>query len=158
MGTGAGGIRPETAVENLWRGFSATGRDDVLLRVFILHDDVFVRLQSLFKPSSDADQRTAYGRLARPIRAFISYTKTNDAHALWVKELAKFLRDNGIEARLDAWHLRPGMDVAQWMCNELDLADRVILICNELYAQKADRRHGGVGWEIRMVWVPETPS
>ena len=43
------------------------------------------------------------------------------------------------------------MDVAQWMCNELDMADRVLLICDELYAQKADGRHGGVGWEIRVI-------
>jgi hypothetical protein len=27
----------------------------------------------------------------------------------------------------------------------------VILICNEDYAQRADGRHGGVGWEIRLV-------
>jgi hypothetical protein len=37
------------------------------------------------------------------------------------------------------------------MCNELDLADRVLLICNDAYAQRADRRHGGVGWEIRLI-------
>jgi hypothetical protein len=67
------------------------------------------------------------------------------------KELATFLRANGIEARLDVWYLRPGMDTPQWMSNELDLADRVLLVCDELYAQKADRRHGGVGWEIRII-------
>ncbi len=67
------------------------------------------------------------------------------------KELATFLRANGIEARFDVWYLRPGMDTPQWMSNELDLADRVLLVCDELYAQKADRRHGGVGWEIRII-------
>lgn len=43
------------------------------------------------------------------------------------------------------------MDVVQWMCNELDLADRVILVCDEQYAARADRRHGGVGWETMIV-------
>lgn len=43
------------------------------------------------------------------------------------------------------------MDVVQWMCNELDLADRVILVCDEEYAARADRRHGGVGWETMIV-------
>jgi len=84
-------------------------------------------------------------------RIFISYTKTAPEHVAWVQSLAEYLLANGVEARLDIWDLSPGMDVAQWMSNELDLADRVLLICNEEYARRADRRHGGVGWEIRLV-------
>ena len=42
-------------------------------------------------------------------------------------------------------------DVAQWMCNEIALTDRVLMICNEEYALRADGRHGGVGWEIRLI-------
>lgn len=87
----------------------------------------------------------------RPIRVFISYTKSSDQHGEWVKDVATHLRSVGVDARLDIWHLRPGMDLAQWMSNELDIADRVLLICDELYAQKADGRHGGVGWEIRII-------
>lgn len=37
------------------------------------------------------------------------------------------------------------------MCNELDMADRVLIICNEEYAIRADGRLGGVGWEARLV-------
>jgi TIR domain len=81
----------------------------------------------------------------------LSYTHASEQHQEWVKELATFLRENGINARLDAWHLHLGADLAQWMTNELDPARRVLLICNEEYAQRADRRHGGVGWEIRIV-------
>jgi hypothetical protein len=150
LGTGAGGLKEETSVEELLRGFSATGRDDVLLRVFVLQDLVFEGLKTHF----DIPARNEWDhgeRSTRPTRVFVSYTRTNDAHAAWVKELAKFLRANGIEARLDVWYLRPGMDTPQWMSNELDLADRVLLVCDELYAQKADRRHGGVGWEIRII-------
>ena len=43
------------------------------------------------------------------------------------------------------------MDLPQWMCNELDQADRVMIICNEEYASKARGRLGGVGWEIRLI-------
>ena len=25
------------------------------------------------------------------------------------------------------------------------------MVCDELYSQKSDRRHGGVGWEVRIV-------
>jgi hypothetical protein len=64
----------------------------------------------------------------------------------WVKELALFLIDNGIQARLDRFHLRRGMDLPQWMCNELQMADKVIIVCDETYKQKADGRLGGVGW------------
>jgi hypothetical protein len=87
----------------------------------------------------------------RPVRAFLSYTATSDAHSTWVAGLGTFLRQNGIDARLDQWHLRRGMDLQQWMCNELQLADRVIIIANEPYAQKADGRHGGVGWETMLI-------
>ncbi|MBK5957107.1 hypothetical protein CCR97_02605 [Rhodoplanes elegans] len=86
-----------------------------------------------------------------PIRVFISYTRTSDEHQTWVQDLATLLRRNGIDARLDVWHLRLGMDLPQWMCNELDLADRVLIICNKAYAERADGRYGGVGWEIRLV-------
>jgi hypothetical protein len=85
------------------------------------------------------------------MRVFVSYTKTSDEHVEWVTRLATLLRENGINSRLDEWHLELGSDVAQWMTNEVDQANRVLLICNEEYTQRADRRHGGVGWEIRIV-------
>lgn len=85
------------------------------------------------------------------IRVFISYTRTSVEHQNWVKEIAAFLRGNGIDARLDVWYLRPGMDLPQWMSNELDLADRVLIVCNKEYSDRADGRIGGVGWEIRLV-------
>jgi hypothetical protein len=43
------------------------------------------------------------------------------------------------------------MDLPQWMCNELSLAHKVIIICDENYKQKADRRLGGVGWETMVI-------
>jgi TIR domain len=149
LGAGAGGLKSERSVEDLLRGFNATGRDDVLLRVFVLHDSVYERLKTYF--GTTVSNEWEGHEPTRPIRVFVSYARTDDAHTAWVRELATFLRANGVEARLDAWYLRPGMDAPQWMSNELDLADRVLLVCDELYAQKADRRHGGVGWEIRII-------
>ena len=43
------------------------------------------------------------------------------------------------------------MDLPQWMCNELALANKVIVICDEIYKQKADGRLGGVGWETMII-------
>lgn len=82
---------------------------------------------------------------------FISYSHGTQVEDQWVLELATFLRASGIEARLDVWHLRRGMDMPQFMTNELALADRVILVSDERYAEKADRRVGGVGWETMIV-------
>jgi hypothetical protein len=69
----------------------------------------------------------------------------------WVKQLALSLIDQGIQARLDKFHLRRGMDLPQWMCNELSMADKVIIVCDENYKQKADGRLGGVGWETMVI-------
>jgi TIR domain len=72
-------------------------------------------------------------------------------HEQWVEGLYTFLRQHGIDARLDVWHLRHGMVLPQFMTNELSLADRVLLISDERYADKADGRAGGVGWETMIV-------
>ena len=43
------------------------------------------------------------------------------------------------------------MDLPQWMCNELAMAHKVIVVCDETYKQKADGRLGGVGWETMII-------
>jgi hypothetical protein len=41
-----------------------------------------------------------------PIRVFISYAWEHDKYRDWVAQLAAQLRTDGIDARLDRWHLR----------------------------------------------------
>ena len=82
---------------------------------------------------------------------FISYTGTDKDNAAWVKSLATALRENGVDARLDAFHLKPGFDLPQWMTNEVIMADKVLLICDKHYMEKADFRKGGVGWETMII-------
>lgn len=154
LGTGAGMLEPTEAVSAIAAGFLATAPERALLRLFVLEDAVFNRIRTMLEAEPDrktADELGIVTFADRPLRVFISYAKSTDQHDDWVKVLATCLRSAGVDARLDMWHLRAGMDVAQWMCNELDMADRVLLICDELYAQKADGRHGGVGWEIRII-------
>jgi hypothetical protein len=43
------------------------------------------------------------------------------------------------------------MDLPQFMTNELALAERVVLVSDERYADKADGRVGGVGWETMII-------
>ncbi len=82
---------------------------------------------------------------------FISHTSKTTEATEWVKSLALYLIDQGIQARLDKFHLRRGMDLPQWMCNELALANKVVVVCDETYKQKADGRLGGVGWETMII-------
>jgi hypothetical protein len=154
LGTGAGALDVEDAARALTGGFLATAPDQAILHLYALTEDHYQTLCGFFQTGPQASDYVVEKESEAtfvPPRVFISYTGTSLGHEEWVKGLAQWLRANGVNARLDQWHLRHGMDVAQWMCNELDLADRVLLICDERYAQKADRRHGGVGWEIRIV-------
>lgn len=164
LGAGAGHLQSEKVVARLRQGFLDKCKDGSLLKVFVLHENVYERLvrQSMTEaqtlaeaalvpsPSLSPDkQRLTSGRI--PPRVFISYTSGSPGTQQWVEALYEFLSHNNINARLDSRSLRLGMDVVQWMCNELDLADRVILVCDEEYAARADRRHGGVGWETMIV-------
>jgi hypothetical protein len=165
LGAGAGHLPAETVVDELSRGFTQESRVGSVLRIFVLEQAIYERLvrrpvmsweeskerATPAAPSklSQDKQRLTVGQV--PPRVLISYTGSSPDNQQWVDDLFRFLRANGINARLDTYFLRLGMDTVQWMCNELDLADRVILVCDEQYAARADRRHGGVGWETMIV-------
>jgi hypothetical protein len=165
LGSGAGSLTHEQSAAALIEGLERVKADNKVYNIFVYDRQVFERLKREipskraieFRPigrqKHDHMENTSSGepKTREAVRIFISYTKTSIEHQNWVRDLAKFLRENGIDARLDIWHLRPGMDVPQWMSNELDLADRILIICNEAYAARADGRLGGVGWEIRLV-------
>ena len=56
-----------------------------------------------------------------------------------------------MDARLDQFLLKPGMDIPQWMTNEIVKASKVILVCDSSYVIKADTRSAGVGWESMII-------
>lgn len=143
LGAGAGGLQIEGVVAAMKKGFEGSAHDDATLIIHVLHKEVFDRLRG--------NRRRITGKPKDAVRVFISHTSTAEEDAEWVKELALFLIDNGIQARLDRFHLRRGMDLPQWMCNELALAQKVIVVCDETYKQKADGRLGGVGWETMII-------
>lgn len=151
LGAGAGGLLSGDVVQALSDSFRSKAHHDAILTISVLHKNVFDRLASdsaLVKPlAQPQEQEIHHGA----IRLFISYTGTSPEHRSWVVELATFLRMNGVEARLDQWHLRKGMDLPHWMTNELEMADRVLVISDAQYASKADGRLGGVGWETMII-------
>ncbi|HEV3202011.1 MAG TPA: TIR domain-containing protein [Bryobacteraceae bacterium] len=143
LGAGAGGLQSEKVVAALRRGFEDKATADSCLTISILHQDVYERLR--------ANRNRISGRSECTARVFISHTSRTKQEEEWVKNLALYLIEKRIQVRLDKFHLRRGMDLPQWMCNELALADRVVIVSNESYKAKADGRMGGVGWETMII-------
>jgi len=77
-------------------------------------------------------------------KIFISYSWSSDALVL---DLAERLVSHGVEVVLDKWDLKEGQDKYAFMercVNDSDIS-RVLIICDKVYAEKADSRLGGVG-------------
>jgi hypothetical protein len=143
LGAGAGGLQSEKVVSALKAGFCSTADPTASLFIHVLHRDVYERLRG--------NRRVIQGRIKETLRVFISHTSKTEAAIDWVKALALYFIEQGVQARLDKFHLRRGMDLPQWMCNELAMAQKVVVICDEAYKEKADGRLGGVGWETMII-------
>ncbi len=89
------------------------------------------------------------------MRVFISYAWEDDEYRALVKSLAVRLREDGIDARLDAWHLE-GLTIPEFMSREVRHADKIIVVCSPQYRKKFHamedgERMPGVGWESLLV-------
>ena len=82
----------------------------------------------------------------QPPKVFASYSHDSDEHKKWVLKFCTKLRENGVDVMLDQWDIRLGTDQTLFM-EKLSTADRVLVICTDIYVQKADNREGGVGYE-----------
>ena len=142
LGTGAGGLSPQDSYDVMRSEFK--NETDIILCIYAFsaaaYNDIII----------DDNDTNAPVELKNP-RVFISYTGTDYENRTWVKNFACRLRENGVDARVDIFHLKPGQDLPQWMTNELMMADKVLLICDKYYADKADNRKGGVGWETMII-------
>lgn len=82
-------------------------------------------------------------------KVFISYSWHPEKNKIWVQRLAERLIQDGVNVKLDVWDLKHGHDKYVFM--EQMVKDsgikKVLVICNEDYARKADDRTGGVGTE-----------
>lgn len=86
-------------------------------------------------------------------KLFISYSWSSPEHEDWVLNLATELRENGVDVTLDKWELKEGHDANAFM--EKMVTDpeikKVILVCDKIYADKANQRKGGVGTEAQII-------
>lgn len=84
-------------------------------------------------------------------KVFISYSHDAIEHKKWVLDLAIRMRNNGIDAIIDQWELKPGDDLPHFMEQHLANADKIIMICSENYVEKANSGTGGVGYEKMII-------
>lgn len=86
-------------------------------------------------------------------KAFISYSWTSPEYSERVLQLAEHLVRDGVDVILDRWHLREGQDAFSFMeraVNDPNI-ERVLILCDPLYAGKANDREGGVGTETLII-------
>jgi TIR domain len=93
------------------------------------------------------------GPIASP-KAFITYSWDSPEHRTWVGQLATRLRQNGVDTILDHWDLKPGHDRFAFMESSVADSNFVLVVCTERYAEKANGRTGGVGYEATII-TPE---
>lgn len=80
-------------------------------------------------------------------QAFVSYAWESDQHKIWVRELAERLWRQGVRTILDEWDLAAAADRFLFMERSIRQCDFVIVICTPTFADKANSREGGVGYE-----------
>jgi tetratricopeptide (TPR) repeat protein len=84
-------------------------------------------------------------------KAFISYSRDDQAHKSWVRDLAVRLRSDGVEVTLDQWHAAPGDQLPAFMDKAIRENDFVLIVCTPPYKLKADGGQGGVGLESDLI-------
>ncbi|MBV8454911.1 MAG: TIR domain-containing protein [Deltaproteobacteria bacterium] len=94
---------------------------------------------------------TLLARIEGIPRVFLSYSWEGDDHKRWVKALAERLQTDGIQVIFDRWYLKLGQDKLHFMESAVADSDYVAIICTEEYANRANQREGGVGWESMII-------
>src|SRR5258708_15529033 len=86
-------------------------------------------------------------------KTFISYCWTSTQHEQWVIDLATQLRESGVDVILDKWDLREGQDSNAFMEKMVTdpTVEKVVMVFDRAYADKADNRAGGVGTETQII-------
>jgi len=85
-------------------------------------------------------------------RALLSYSWEGPEHQHWVTRLAERLQgESGVQVIFDRWHLNPGDDKLHFMEQAVADSDFVIVVCTPTYAERANKRQGGVGYESMVI-------
>jgi hypothetical protein len=83
-------------------------------------------------------------------RGFISYTES-DGDLVWIVSLAEKLTKNGVDVRLYEWEKHERLNLPGYMEKDISESDYILIICSPAYAQKANKREAGVGYETTII-------
>jgi hypothetical protein len=101
-------------------------------------------------PTSSASVKPA--RFIGAPRTFLSYSWDSRDHQEWVAKLAERLQgESGVEIIFDGWHLGPGGDKLHFMEQAVAGTNFVVVVCTPPYAERANKRQGGVGYESMVI-------
>ncbi len=91
--------------------------------------------------------------MADKYTVFISYSWSTPRHEDWVINLAERLMADGVDVIIDKWNLKEGHDKYTFMESMVTSTDvnKVLLILDKKYAEKANERSGGVGTETQII-------
>lgn len=85
-------------------------------------------------------------------KVFISYSWDKNETIDFVLELARKLGDyQEVEVILDRYHLALGHDLNSFMENSIEESDKILIICDESYKNKANSREKGAGIETQII-------
>lgn len=91
----------------------------------------------------------------RPPHVFISYAHEDESYRMLVQRLATKLRNDGVDAHLDAWHL-DGRPFSDFMASEVRNADRILVLLSPAYrdgvhCMQDGSAASGRGWEAVLI-------
>jgi hypothetical protein len=96
--------------------------------------------------------------ISPPPKVFISYSWEVDSHLDLVLNLCQKLRSNGIDCKIDQFEQRPKEGWRDWMMNQIDSAEYVLIACSEPYyrayrkLQDTESLTGkGIAWEAQYI-------
>ena len=86
-------------------------------------------------------------------KVFISYSWGSSEHQEKVLSFATRLIGDGVDVILDKWDLTEGNDMNAFMekCINDPTVTNVLMLLDKVYAEKADKRAGGVGTETQII-------
>jgi hypothetical protein len=125
---------------------------------FAKTDDIYTPRQDRYysitddgiKKLKDVIEEIKREHLENP-RCYISYAHSSREHMDWVLNLASDLRQNGVDVVLDQWDLRAGEDLMEFMERGIRESEKVLIVCDKKYCEKANCGIGGVGYEKNII-------
>jgi hypothetical protein len=100
-----------------------------------------------------AEGQTLPSPMNRGPAALVSYARDPEeaGHQEWIEDLASRLRADGIDIRLDVWHVHPGEQLTAFMETGVRECNFVLMVCTPRYKLRSDGRAGGVGYESAVI-------